>query len=265
MPEDPPNVALIRLFAASHDEAEARRRLAAMLKDADAHAGAERMQAMWQCHPQAYACVHKIDRVARAGSSWSEVFDAAAMIDPRTAVALHCLGDADLLRAATDELVRLMQRWDVFSADSIVLDFGCGTGRIAAAIAPLVARVLGIDVSARMVDAARATVAHHANAAVIQAGVLTALRGDPFDVVLAVDSMPYVVHNGDAAALWEDVAALLRPNGVFLIFNYSYRGDPALDAADVEGHAARHGLALIRNGTQDLSLWDGRAFLLRKS
>ena len=60
-----------------------------------------------------------------------------------------------------------------------------------------------------------------------------------------------------------DVARIFRPDGSVAIFNYSYRGDLAIDRADVAGQAAAAGLRVLRNGTRDLSLWDGTSFLLR--
>jgi cyclopropane fatty-acyl-phospholipid synthase-like methyltransferase len=208
--------------------------------------------------------VRRIEAIARKGSSWSEVFDAAAAVDPCAAVALYSLGDTALLQDATQELVDIMCGWDVLTPAAVVLDFGCGTGRITAAIAPLVARVLGVDASPRMVDVARAAVARHANAAVIHADCLSALRGDLFDVVLAIDSMPYVVQGGGAEAFWDDVAALLNPGGAFLVMNYSYRGDVERDRDEVMQFAAQHAFEVARCGSQDLMRWDGRAFLLRK-
>lgn len=263
MAEVPPNIELVHLFAASRSAAAARAHLSAMLENPATHARAERMLALWRSHPGVYDRVRKIEAIARQGTV-RDVFDAAAAVDPCAAVALYSLGDAALLAAATEELVAAMRTWQVLASGAVVLDFGCGTGRISAAIAPYVARVLGVDASPRMVDVARAAVAHHANAAVIQADCLSALRGDRFDVVLAIDSMPYVVQAGDANAFWEEAGALLNPGGTVLMMNYSYRGDPARDEEDVTAFAARRGFVIARCGTQDLTHWDGRAYLLHK-
>lgn len=265
MAEVPPNIELVHLFAASRSATAARARLGAMLENPETHARAERMLALWRSHPGIYDRVRKIEAIAQQGTAWRDVFDAAAAVDPCAAVALYSLGDATLLAAATAELVDAMRRWQVLASGAVVLDFGCGTGRVSAAIAPYVARVLGVDASPRMVDVARAAVAHHANVAVIQADGLSALRGDRFDVVLAIDSMPYVVQAGDADAFWEEAGALLNPGGTILMMNYSYRGDPARDDEEVTAFAARHAFQIARCGTQDLAHWDGRAFLLHKN
>lgn len=259
------NVALVHLFLAADGEAEARDRLAAMAAAPATRDMAEAMQALWRRNPDAFDMVRRVDAIARRGAAWGAVFDAAAAVDPCTAVALYSLGDPALLAAATGEIVTAMRRWQVIGPEAVVLDFGCGTGRIAAAVAPAVQRVLGVDASPRMVDIARATVAHHANAAIIQAESLAELRGDRFDAVLAIDSSPYLVDSGKAPAMWADAAALLEPGGVFLIMNYSYRGDPGEDAAEVTAFAAIHGFRVLRHGSEEFSLWDGRVFLLRKS
>lgn len=57
---------------------------------------------------------------------------------------------------------------------------------------------------------------------------------------------------------------MLRSGGYMLIVNYSYRGDLDLDRRELGIFAERENLQICRNGTRDLSLWDGRAFLFRK-
>jgi hypothetical protein len=61
-----------------------------------------------------------------------------------------------------------------------------------------------------------------------------------------------------------DAARLLRPGGALAIFNFSYRGDPAADGAEVARLAQRNGLWPARSGARPLSLWDGVAYLLMK-
>jgi hypothetical protein len=85
-----------------------------------------------------------------------------------------------------------------------------------------------------------------------------------FDAVLAVDSMPYVVQGGCAEKLWAQVANVLSAGGVWLILNNSCRGSIDRDRCDVATLAARFGLLVDRNGTQDFHLWDAHAFLLRR-
>ena len=51
-----------------------------------------------------------------------------------------------------------------------------------------------------------------------------------FDLVLAVDSLPYVFRAGGEAllaAMLAEIARALRPGGELLALNLTYRGDPA--------------------------------------
>ena len=95
---------------------------------------------------------------------------------------------------------------------------------------------------------------------------LSALGAASFDLVLAVDSFPYVVQAGPAVAdrHLADAARALRPGGAFAILNLSYRGDAGADRADAARWAAAGGWALAVDGAAPFALWDGTAFLLRR-
>jgi SAM-dependent methyltransferase len=87
-----------------------------------------------------------------------------------------------------------------------------------------------------------------------------------FDLVLAVDTMPYVYRAGEAlvAVHFAEIARVLRPGGDCLILNLSYRGDLELDRQDARRLGEAVGLRVLRSGTADLRLWDGTTFHLRK-
>ena len=70
-------------------------------------------------------------------------------------MAAYSLGDTAVLAAATDEIVAWLVAMDLIGPDSDVLDFGCGIGRIAAAVAPRVRSVIGLDLSPGMIAEAR--------------------------------------------------------------------------------------------------------------
>ncbi len=262
----PPNLALYRLLASSPDEDSARAALAEYLGSrADHERPIRAIAELWARLPEAYARVQALKPLEMpVVQGWQTSFDQTNAIDEQIAVAAYCLGDADLLKSATNELVSCVQAWDLLGGD--VLDFGCGTGRVAAAIAPLVAHVTGIDVSQRMVEAARHAVRSYPNAVIIR-GEETSLPfgAGQFDAVLAVDSFPYVVGSGVADRVLADMARVLKAEGRLLIMNYSYRGDLELDRCDVSAFARHFGFTVLRDGTADLSLWDGRAFLLQKA
>jgi SAM-dependent methyltransferase len=198
-----------------------------------------------------------------------EQFDAAVALAPEAAVALYSLGSPEILDRATEEIVLRLREWGLLCADVDVLDIGCGIGRIERALALQVASITGIDVSLGMVAEARTRCRGLDNVAFlcVDGADLGAVARRRFGLVLAVDAFPYLVMAGPAIAAQHvaDAAGLLEPGGALAIFNYSYRGDLAADRADLARLAAAHGFAIERNGTSDLSLWDGVTFLLRKS
>jgi SAM-dependent methyltransferase len=95
---------------------------------------------------------------------------------------------------------------------------------------------------------------------------LAAFADAAFDLVLAVDSFPYLVSAGPDVVRRhvEEAARVLRPGGALLLLNFSYRGDAAADMEEVAALAARFGLGLIRSGEAGFATWDARVFELRK-
>lgn len=247
-------MALFHLLAASPSEAAARRAL-----DAFPPVGPiGELRELWARTPHAFEIISSIHKLGTRGGDWAAVFDAAAEINPEAAVALYSLGDPGLMQELTAEIVAKLREWELLGPERAVLDFGCGTGRVMAAISREVARVTGIDASERMVELARA-----GGAEVFHAADLSAVAGQRFDTVLAVDSMPYVIEAGMEARIWGQVYEALSPDGAWLILNYSYRSD---DDADVVDYLAiEYGFSVERSDTRDFALWDGRTFLLRKS
>ena len=192
-------------------------------------------------------------------------FDRAVRHSPEASVALYSLGDPVILAAATDEIVRWLQAEALLRPDADVLDLGCGIGRVAAALAPRCRSVLGLDVSAGMVAEAARRLESHANVRIAQTGGehLDALGTASFDLILAIDSFPYVVQTGAATALRhvQGAARALRPGGALCILNLSYRGDAGADRADAAGWANAAGLRLTWDGEHPFELWDGAAFV----
>lgn len=198
-------------------------------------------------------------------------FDRAVAASPEAAVALYSLGSPAILRRATAEIVARLAEWGLTGADCRVLDIGCGIGRIEEALAPRVGHITGIDISPAMIAEARRRCSGLANVAFreCRGTDLAGFSDRAFDLVLAIDSFPYLVAAGTGVAErhFADAARLLRPGGLerrgaFLILNFSYRGDLAVDRADVARLAAAAGLAVRLSGARAFALWDGVAFLL---
>ncbi len=195
------------------------------------------------------------------------LFDRLAREAPEAAVAFYSLGDQALLDEATAELVAIVEAWSPLTGRRVV-DLGCGIGRVAIAVAPRAAHVLALDVSAGMVAEARGRTADLANVRVEQVGGrdLAGVADASVDLVLAADILPFVVAAGEDVVdrYLAEVARVIRPGGDLLVFNWSYRGDPARDIADAHALADRHGFAVRRAGEQPFVIWDGVGFQLTR-
>jgi predicted TPR repeat methyltransferase len=277
----PPNVALMQLFMAAASEQDARRELTRAIESAEGQAqnGVANLAAMWRLWdetPDAYAtiaAVHALtleplrggtkDRIAQLAN----LFDRAAAISEQAGVALYSLGEPQLLDRATEEIVAFMREQHLLRPSTRVLEIGCGAGRFLSALAPCTGSVTGIDISENMVKSAQMRIAGFLNATAVRGSGydLSAAGSGPFDLVLAVDSFPYLVDAGVAETHFAECARLLAKDGRVLIFNFSYRGDLDADRADIARLAETFGFSVMRNGTRDFSLWDGATFLLRPS
>jgi SAM-dependent methyltransferase len=202
------------------------------------------------------------DRVAAI----REQFDKAVALAPEAAVALYSLGSPDILDRATSEIVARLEQWELLRSDMEVLDIGCGIGRIERALAPCVGAITAIDVSPGMIDEARRRCRGLPNVRFEQCNGrdLAAFADRSFDLVLAIDSFPYLFAADPAIAAQHvrDAARLLAPGGALVILNFSYRGDGAADRSDVERLARANGFRVQRAGSRDFTLWDGLTFLL---
>lgn len=100
--------------------------------------------------------------------------------------------------------------------DDLVLDLGCATGIFSMAVASQVKTVEGLDVSPRMIEAAKrnAEINGVGNAFFHQGTICeNDLTGRSFDKVLAVDVMQYILKPDIAM---NRVNALLKPGGLFI-------------------------------------------------
>lgn len=99
----------------------------------------------------------------------------------------------------------------LLSPSSTVADLGCGTGALTAALAPHVARVVGVDQSAAMLKAARARTATYRNVE-LRRGSLAELpiEDASCDAALLVLALSYVP---DTAPVLLEMARILKPGG----------------------------------------------------
>jgi ArsR family transcriptional regulator len=97
----------------------------------------------------------------------------------------------------------------------VVGDLGCGTGHVSAALAPFVTRVVAVDASAQMLQAARARVGAADNVD-LRRGELEALPID--DQRLDVATLMLVLHHvPEPAVALKEVARVLKPGGRLLL------------------------------------------------
>ena len=277
-----PAIALLRLLIAHRDLDALRWSLDALARRADR--GGEQRDAiarvaeLLDAHPEGGALALRMleqERAAAGARSPEQelercrhLFDRFVCDSAAGSVALYSFGSPELLDAATREVIALLERLGVLGPERHVLEIGCGIGRFQQALAATVAAITGIDIAPGMIEAARRRCAGLPNVTLRESSGrdLSPFPPAAFDVVLAVDAMPYIWRAGAAlvAAHFAEVARVLRPGGDFVILNLSYRGDLELDRQDARRLGEAAGLRVLRNGSADLRLWDGATFHLRK-
>ena len=100
-----------------------------------------------------------------------------------------------------------------------VLDLGCGTGLMGERLRPFADRLTGVDLSAGMLGKARRKQIYDA---LVEADVVGFTAGTArFDLVTAADVLIYI---GDLAPLFDGVAAILAPGGLFAFSVETYPG-----------------------------------------
>jgi ubiquinone/menaquinone biosynthesis C-methylase UbiE/DNA-binding transcriptional ArsR family regulator len=103
----------------------------------------------------------------------------------------------------------------LLSADLIVADLGCGTGRVAAELAPYIKQVIGVDNSSAMLKAARKHTAEHKNVD-LRRGDLEQLpiTDDACDAALLLLALSYVPRPAEVLA---EAARILKPGGRLIL------------------------------------------------
>jgi len=97
----------------------------------------------------------------------------------------------------------------------VVGDLGCGGGQVAAALAPFVTRVVAVDESPEMLEAARARLGLLPNV-LVRRGALEALPLDDAQLDAAILSL-VLHHVAEPAHVLHEAARVLRPGGRLLL------------------------------------------------
>ena len=96
--------------------------------------------------------------------------------------------------------------------NEVVLDFGCGRGRIAYWIAPKVKRVVGLEVTPEMIDLAeRHRIAKNVEF-VVYDGACFPVIPDPFDIIFSVWVLQYM-RGGELRKTVSELAQYLKEDG----------------------------------------------------
>lgn len=197
-----------------------------------------------------------------------KLFDASVAQSEESSVALYSLGNAELLAAATDEVIGVLDGWGVLGLHRDALEIGCGIGRLMVPLCSRVRSVAGTDVSSGMVCAATRRLQGCSNASVrLTTGQdLSEFASESMDLVYSVDAFPYLVLSGHALVErhFSEIRRVLRPAGDFVLFNYAY-GRPREDA-NSEVLALAHGakLEVLRTDESPFQLWNGIGWLMRR-
>ena len=112
--------------------------------------------------------------------------------------------------------------------ESILIDFGAGTGTFALAAAPLCRRVIAIDVSPHMLEVLRRQSREQGidNIEIVQAGFLSyEHQGDPVDIIYSRHALHHLPDFWKAIALAR-IYHLLNPGGTFMLRDLIYSFDP---------------------------------------
>jgi predicted TPR repeat methyltransferase len=137
------------------------------------------------------------------------------------------------------------------------IDLGCGTGLAAAAFARMVDHFIGVDLSPRMIERARASSLY---AELDIADMLQGLRarGDASaDLILAADAMVYVA---ELAPVLAETARVLAPGGLLAFTAETHDGEGVIIGQGLRyAHSAAYVRAVVESAGLKLTLLEDRS------
>jgi predicted TPR repeat methyltransferase len=103
-----------------------------------------------------------------------------------------------------------------------ILDLGCGTGLVGELFKPMARRLVGMDLSAGMLERARERGIYDELIRDDLAGGLNALQDNSFDLVLSGDVFTYI---GDLGRVFEAIGKVLRVGGLLALITEAAAGE----------------------------------------
>lgn len=137
----------------------------------------------------------------------------------------------------------------------VVLDLGCGIGRLSTLLSERATQVIGLDVSQKMLQRARTDVRKSSVSFVLaSAGYLPFPKG-AFDVVIASFVLQHILDEVLFERTLKEIACVTKPNGLALLFD---------SLADVYHRPTNSVVTMIRTWQQYVPLQSTFRLLSRK-
>jgi ubiquinone/menaquinone biosynthesis C-methylase UbiE len=171
---------------------------------------------------------------------WDALAAAHGSTEPLQAV----IGSSPLGNAYLDQTTkRFLGKLLHLRRSDVVLDYGCGVGRLSLWIAPQVREVIAMDISPKMVEVAKAkSAARHVDNTSFSAteGYQLPLEASSVNVVICGSVLKYILDDNDLGVLVEEFGRVLSPGGrVAVIEEIDQDGPTMLHGAEEIGETSR--------------------------
>ncbi|MCC6131473.1 MAG: methyltransferase domain-containing protein [Acidobacteria bacterium] len=144
-------------------------------------------------------------------------WDSRATKDYRFFIASgHAGSDEAFLESGRQEVEHVILDGIVLSPQAVVLEIGCGAGRLLLPFAERVAHVFGVDISPRMISRARELCSSARNITVsVTDGTLAEFQDASIDLVFSYIVFQHIPEERSIAEYLREAARVLRPGGIF--------------------------------------------------
>jgi SAM-dependent methyltransferase len=138
-----------------------------------------------------------------------------------------------------------------------VLELGCGSGRVTAALVPTAGELVGVDISPDLLRLARPRLAAWPHARLVQADMLALPFREPFDLIVAAnDPLSHLVDAANRDRALHVVARHLAPGGRFVLDALWLAPDDAARVARPGGRVQQHITSMQGQRMRVLARWE---------